>query len=91
MRVKLVAVAVEEDRAAVRAAILALQRVLLASDGLNAPATHWCGVFGVLMPVLRRRATSASRASGRRKAIAGATLGWACRGREAFCSTCRRC
>ena len=63
---KLVAVAREETRAAVRDdAILTLQRVLLASDGLNAPATHWVRVCsGVLMPLLEAWASGAGAPRG---------------------------
>ena len=80
---KLVAVAVGEDRAAVRDdAILTLQRVLLASDGLNAPATHWCGVCsGVLMPVLEamgERVRAAPRGDAKAIAERTARLGVSC-------------
>jgi len=47
-------VAETEDRASVRDdAVLTLQRVLLAAEGLHAPAAHWLAVtHGTLMPML---------------------------------------
>ena len=80
---KLVAVAREETRAAVRDdAILTLQRVLLASDGLNAPATHWVRVCsGVLMPLLEamgERTRAAPRGDAKASAERTARLGVSC-------------
>ena len=80
---KLVAVATEETRAAVRDdAILTLQRVLLASDGLNAPATHWVRVCsGVLMPLLEamgERTRAAPRGDAKASAERTARLGVSC-------------
>lgn len=80
---KLVAVATSEERNAVRDdAILTLQRTLLASDGLNAPATHWVATCsGVLMPVLEamgERVRASTRGDAKVSAERSARLGVSC-------------
>jgi brefeldin A-resistance guanine nucleotide exchange factor 1 len=71
-----------EERPAVRDdAVLTLQRVLLASGGLNAPATHWMAVTdGVLMPMLEALGERVRLARGEQKVFAERTarLGVSC-------------
>lgn len=59
-------VAETEDRPGVRDdAVLTLQRVLLAAEGLNAPATHWMAVLdGTLLPMLTELGDRCKKARG---------------------------